>query len=60
MFKLFWQSADQQSDIPMGEYDTRDDAEAAIDCARAELLNQCNDDDGRDAINAGRFEVVEA
>ena len=60
MFYLYWQSADQQSDIPMGEYDTRDDAESAIDGARAELLNQCNDDDSRDAIKRGHFEIVEA
>jgi hypothetical protein len=60
MFKLFWQSADRQSDIPMGKFDTRAAAEAAIPAARAELLDQCGEDHQRAEVNAGRFEIVAA
>ena len=60
MFYLYWLSADGQSDIPMGEYDTRQAAEAAMDGAMRELIDQCGDDDSRDAIKLGHFEIVEA
>ena len=58
MFRLFWTSKDGTGSIPMGEFDTRESAEAAIPAARAELIDQCADDDQRGDIESGRFEIV--
>lgn len=56
-FALWWIAADGQSSVLAGEFPSREDAEAAISAAKAELLGQCGEDFQRAAIEAGRFSV---
>lgn len=57
MAKLWWTRQDRQGDIDMGEYPTKEDAYAAIDSAKALLLDQCSTDEQRDEIVAGSWSV---
>jgi len=41
MFTLYWIRADGQGDYNMGDYPTRDTAEAAIPAMTTELIEQC-------------------
>lgn len=56
-YSLWWIAAGGQSSLPMGEFPTREAAEAAIPDARAELLGQCGEDEQRARIEAGTFSV---
>lgn len=57
VFNLSWLSADGQRFLDMGQYPTRDKADAAIPGALAELLAQCREDSEREAIKAGTWGV---
>jgi len=56
-FKLFWNSADKQGSIPMGDYRSRGAAEAAIPGAKVELEAQCNEVNTVQSIRAGSWEI---
>lgn len=68
-FTLYWTRADRQGDINMGEYPTKEAAEAAIPEAKAELIRECpgpqletNEDftKARDEIEAGYWSIDQA
>lgn len=56
-FTLYWISADGQASMPMGEYPSREAAEAAEPAALEELLAQCGEESQRADIRAGSFSV---
>ncbi|MEJ5999713.1 hypothetical protein [Paucibacter soli] len=56
-FKLFWISANRQASMNMGDFDSKEAAEAAKPAALAELLAQCSSSEDRDGINAGALDV---
>lgn len=65
-FTLYWIREDGQGDFNMGSYETREEAEAAIPAAKAELIGQCpgphtedNEDFTRcrDEIEAGTWSI---
>ncbi len=56
-FTLYWIAESKQSSIQMGEYPTREAAEAAIPAAKAEMLDQCGEDFQRASIEAGTFSI---
>lgn len=67
MFKIYWTSADKQGDVFMGEFDTREAAEADLASAKAEMLSQALDDvSGEDqtglmtksAVEAGSWSII--
>jgi hypothetical protein len=68
MFKIYWTSEDKQGDVFMGEFATREAAEADMGNAVAELLSQALDDvEGEDqkclmtksAVEAGSWSIAE-
>lgn len=68
MFKIYFTSEDKQGDIFMGEFATKEEAEANIESAKAELISQALDDvEGEDqaglmtksAVERGSWDVVE-
>lgn len=58
-FTLYWVRKDGQGDFNMGDFATKEDAEAAIPAAKAELLDQCGEDFQRVEIEEGRWEIQE-
>lgn len=56
-YKLFWTRADKQGDIDMGDYASREEAEAAVPAALAEMLAQCGESEQAAEIRAGSFGV---
>jgi hypothetical protein len=68
MFKIYWTSEDKQGDVFMGEFATREAAEADMANAKTELLSQALDDvEGEDqkglmtksAVEAGSWAITE-
>ena len=62
---LYWQRADKQGDIEMGEYADDSAASAAIPAMRAELIAQGADEEETDAgrwlaITDGKSEEISA
>jgi hypothetical protein len=67
-YRIFWISQDEEGNVPMGEYASREAAERALPSCKAELLNQCLDDDDdptgvdglmtRSACLAGKWEIL--
>jgi len=57
-FELWWHSADGQGLMPMGEYDTRDRATAALDGAAQEMLHECADEHDRKECLAGTWHIT--
>lgn len=55
--RLVWYSATYQGSIQMGDFDSEEDARAAITWARAELMDQCGSDEQREGIAAGHFAI---
>lgn len=47
MYTLYWVSEDKQGELPMGQFETIEAAQADIHAARAELVEQCNGDEDR-------------
>jgi hypothetical protein len=56
-FKLYWTREDKQGDFDMGTFDSREEAEAAIPAAKAELIAQCGEDWQKAQIEAGSFSI---
>jgi len=56
--KLYWVSANKQSSVSMGTYGSEPEAEQAIPTMRDQMLAQCADDEQRDEIDSGTWEVV--
>lgn len=56
-WNLWWVSEDGQSDLHMGEYASKAEAEAAVPGAIAEMLGQCATDIERQSILAGSMSV---
>ena len=56
MFTIYWIDEAGQSSIEMGRFATREEAEAHIGTAWAELRNQGSEDD-QTQINAGRMTI---
>ncbi len=68
MFKIYFTAEDKQGDICMGEFATKEEAEASIESAKAELISQALDDvEGEDqtglmtksAVERGSWDVLE-
>lgn len=68
MFKIYWTSESKQGDVFMGEYATKDEAEANLASAKVELIYQALDDvEGEDqkglmtksAVEAGIWSITE-
>jgi len=63
-YRLYWTRADRQGDMDMGEYPTREAAEAAIPECEAEMLAQCattepESTEERAELMAGSWDVEE-
>jgi hypothetical protein len=58
-FKLFWIREDKQGSFDMGSFPTKAEAEAAIDAAKAELIDQCGEDYQKAEIEAGSWSIEE-
>lgn len=56
MFTIYWINEAGQSSTEMGRFATREEAEANIDAAWADLRNQGSEDD-QTWINAGRMTI---
>ena len=56
-YTLHWVREDSQGDFNMGEFATREEAEAAIPAAKAELLDQCGEDSQKAEIEAGTWSI---
>lgn len=56
MFTIYWIDEAGQSSIEMGRFATREEAEANIEAAWADLRNQGSEDD-QTQINAGRMTI---
>lgn len=52
-FTLYWIREDKQGSLDMGSFSTKEDAEAAIDAAKIELLAECGEDYQKAEIEAG-------
>lgn len=59
MVTLYWVREDKQGDFNMGQFETREQAEAAIPAAKAELLDQCGEDSQKSEIEAGSWVIEE-
>ena len=60
-FTLYWVREDKQGDYNMGEFSTREAAEAAIPAAKQELLEMSGSEPWMtDEIELGTFHITEA
>ena len=67
-YRIFWISQDEQGNIPIGEYASREAAERELPHCKLELLSQCLDNDAdptgegglmtRSACLAGKWEIL--
>lgn len=57
-YKLRWNSADGQGDMPSGEFSSKAEAFANVAKAKAEHLAGCTSDEDRASIEAGSFDVL--
>ncbi len=55
--KLFWNAMNGQGNIEMGEYFSYSEAMLAIPAARAELYENCMDEDQTADVAAGIFSI---
>lgn len=59
MFTLYWVREDKQGDFNMGSFETREEAEAAIHAAKAELIAVCGEDYQKAELEAGSWQIDE-
>lgn len=56
--ELYWGLPNTSDTISGGEFETREEAQAAIPGFKRELLNQCATDEERDQILAGDITII--
>ena len=59
-FILYWIREDKQGSFNMGSFATKEEADAAILAAKAELISQCGEDYQKAEIEAGSWSIDES
>lgn len=57
MHTLYWIREDRQGSYNMGSYETHEAAEAAIEGAKAELIDQCGEEYQKEEVLKGSWSI---